>query len=115
LAVFGEYEREMISKRTKDALAARKARGFTLGNVANLNQGQSDIAVQNKAKAAAEAERLRPIFDQARRDGHATVRGICEYLNDRGYVTERGSSWHPTSVARVLARLEGRREAAAVT
>ncbi|MDB5327110.1 MAG: hypothetical protein JWM57_2679 [Phycisphaerales bacterium] len=114
LAVFGEYERDMIGKRTKDALAARKARGFALGNIANLNQGQSDIAEQNKAKAAAEAERLRPIIEHARRAGHTSVRALAAHLNDRGYTTERGSSWHPTSIARVLARLDGRREVAVV-
>lgn len=31
LATFSEYEREMISKRTKDALAQRKSRGLPLG------------------------------------------------------------------------------------
>jgi DNA invertase Pin-like site-specific DNA recombinase len=31
LATFSEYEREMISKRTKDALAQRKSRGLPIG------------------------------------------------------------------------------------
>lgn len=112
LVVFGEYERTMIAKRTREALAARKARGQPLGNPANLNQGGTHIAENNKAKAIAEAERLWPVIDHARRGGVVTVRALAAHLNDKGYVTERGSAWHPTSVARVLARLDGRSLAA---
>ncbi|MGC4033615.1 MAG: recombinase family protein [Tepidisphaeraceae bacterium] len=105
LAVFAEYEREMISKRTKEALAARRARGLSLGNPTNLQAAAFDVAGHNRAKARAEAERLRPVIDGLRREGVTTVRAICAALNEKGYVTERGGSWHRSGVGRVLRRL----------
>jgi DNA invertase Pin-like site-specific DNA recombinase len=105
LSVFAEYEREMISRRTKQALAARRARGHTLGTPANLCTGASPAPALNKAMAQAEAERMRPIIKSLADEGITTVRGVCATLNDRGYVTRRGMAWHPTAVARLLRRL----------
>ncbi|WP_099513188.1 recombinase family protein [Microvirga ossetica] len=31
-----------------------------------------------------------------------SLSGIAKALNDRGIATDRGSQWHPTSVARLL-------------
>lgn len=105
LSIFAEYEREMISKRTRDALAARKARGFALGQPGNLLRGTSPAPTINRAKAQAEAERMRPIIAQLKQEGFTAVRNLCQELNRRGYVTPRGMAWHPTSVVRLLARL----------
>jgi DNA invertase Pin-like site-specific DNA recombinase len=105
LAAVAEYEAKLISDRTKAGLASRRARGFALGKPENLVAGASPAPAQNKARAQAEAERLRPIIAQLRKDGIDGVRGICAAMNDRGYVTGRGMAWHPTTVARLLARL----------
>jgi DNA invertase Pin-like site-specific DNA recombinase len=105
LAVFGEYEREMISKRTTDALAALKRRGKILGTPENLVRGNAMAPAMNRAKAQAEAERMRPIVEGIKAEGVLTIRGIAASLNARGYVTERGAAWHSTAVHRMVSRL----------
>jgi DNA invertase Pin-like site-specific DNA recombinase len=105
LAAVAEYEAKLISDRTKAGLESRRLRGFILGTIANLVAGKSPAPAMNKAKAQAEAERLRPVINQMSKDGITSVRSVCAALNDRGYVTGRGMAWHPTSVARLLSRL----------
>lgn len=87
------------------ALAARRARGLPLGNVANLYLHGSPIAQANKANAQADAERLRPIVEALARDGHTSVRAVARELNRRGYKTSLGGAWHPTTASRLLGRL----------
>ena len=94
LAAVAEHEREMISQRTKVALAATKARGVTLGR-----------AKENRAKARSFARSLKPVIKELAAEGITSVRGVAEALNKRNIPTPRGGRWHPTSVARLLARL----------
>ncbi len=106
MSAVAEYEAQLISERTKAGLAARKARGLPMGNPQNLLKGNSPAPAMNRAKANAVAERMRPVVKAIQDEGVSTVRGICEQLNDRGYITDKGNYWHPTSVSRLLKRLE---------
>lgn len=107
LAALGEYELSMISRRTKAALARRRARGFALGNPKNLIPGRSPAPAMNRERARAEAEAMRPIVDQLRQNGIRSVRGICNMLNARQILTSRGGRWHTTTVSRLLSRISG--------
>jgi hypothetical protein len=42
--------------------------------------------------------------------GFTSVRGIAAQLNERGVLTARGGSWHPTSAARLLSGLQRQAE-----
>jgi hypothetical protein len=46
------------------------------------------------------------IVDDLRSQGFTSVRAIAAELNERGILTPRGTSWHPTSAARLLSRLQ---------
>jgi DNA invertase Pin-like site-specific DNA recombinase len=56
-AALAEKERAMISRRTKDALAAKKAQGVKLG-------GLNAKGIQNRDEAQERAEALRPIYEE---------------------------------------------------
>ena len=62
-AVVAEKERSLISQRTKAALAAVKARGWTLGNPRLPRRSRRGSKL--KAEADAFAANVRPILDSS--------------------------------------------------
>lgn len=81
-----EHEREMISQRTKAALAAAKARGTRLGNP------RPDMARARAAKVARVAAfraAVRSQIQALQAEGQA-LRGIAADLNARGVSAPRG-------------------------
>jgi DNA invertase Pin-like site-specific DNA recombinase len=99
-AVMAEHERDMISRRTKEALAVAKARGTVLGKHGKV------LAQERKAASVAFAIRMQPTIEALKREGHTSVRAISHALNTRAIPTSTvGGSWHPNSVQRLLARL----------
>lgn len=93
-AALAEKERALISRRTKDALAAAKARGVQLGN--------PELAAANRAVARERAEALRPVLMELR-DLSANAAGV--ELNRRGVPTPASGKWHAKTVLRVRRRL----------
>ena len=94
-AALAEKERAMISRRTKDALAAKKAQGVKLG-------GLNAKGIENRAAALDRAEQLRPIFTEL---ANLSARKIAVTLNERKIPTPAGGEWHAATVIRVQKRL----------
>jgi DNA invertase Pin-like site-specific DNA recombinase len=95
-AALAEKERRLISQRTKDALAAKKAQGVKLG-------GLNAKGIANRDEAKARAEALRPIFVEL---AGKSSRAIAAELNARNVATPNGARWHTETVLRVQRRLE---------
>jgi DNA invertase Pin-like site-specific DNA recombinase len=85
LATFAQFERRLISERTKQALAQKRAAGVRLGAPPEI-----DPSV---------ASRIRD-----EREEGSTLRQIAERLNGDGIPTARGGRWHASTLQRVLAR-----------
>lgn len=103
-AALAEKERALISRRTADALAAKKAMGMKLGNLTNLATAQAAGAEANAALAKQFAANVAPIIDSLRRSGVISLCDIASALNARGVPTARGRQWYAGTVRSILKR-----------
>ncbi len=99
-AVVAQHDREEISKRTKDALAAAKARGVKLG-CPNPRAGGLASGAARREKQQAVAKQAMPIIS-ALRDAGASLRAIAGKLNDAGIPTALGGKWYAASVSNII-------------
>ena len=102
-AALAEKERALISTRTRQALAAAKARGIRLGNP-KLHVARKSAVKAVKAAADRYAANVLPVIRAAQKAGATTLRDIANALNARGVPTARGGQWHPKSVSNILGR-----------
>jgi DNA invertase Pin-like site-specific DNA recombinase len=108
-AAMAQKERELISERTKAALAAAKARGTVLGGDRGYRPptGPDAAAASATRCEAAEraAHRLHLELEQLRAAGVAGHAALARAMNDQGVPTPRGAgAWTHTTVARILER-----------
>ncbi|HMD64416.1 MAG TPA: recombinase family protein [Stellaceae bacterium] len=109
LAAVAEHEREMISQRSKAALAAVKARGVKLGNpngaraLAASGKGNTAAIAALRASAAMHRARVLPIIVAIRSGGVTSPREIARELERRGILTLRGGRWRGATVTAILA------------
>lgn len=106
MALVAEREAEMTSKRTREALAAAKARGVKLGNPNQHSREEAGRLGRDIVMAQADmfAENVVPIIEAIRASGIKTLQGIADSLNARGIQTRRGGEWHPMTVRNILKR-----------
>jgi DNA invertase Pin-like site-specific DNA recombinase len=90
-----QLEREMISTRTKAALAAARDRGQKLGS--------PTTPTILKDRSAAFAASLKAIVEPIR---HLSLRAIADTLNAQGIASATGGAWSAVTVSRMINRLE---------
>jgi DNA invertase Pin-like site-specific DNA recombinase len=108
-AAMAQKERELISERTRAALAAAKARGRSLGGDRGYRPAAGPdataAALARRETAERAAHRLGLELDRLRAEGVAGHAAMARALNARAVPTPRGTgAWTHTTVARVLAR-----------
>jgi DNA invertase Pin-like site-specific DNA recombinase len=110
MAAMAQHERKAISKRTKEALAAAKARGTKLGGWRERTEGKPRKPVDHRLgtvarqeKAAAFNARVGQAIAEIQAEGTSSMAGIARRLNDEGIRTARGGKWQATQVSRVMA------------
>lgn len=111
MALVAQEEREAISRNTKAALAAAKARGQRLGNpngaaaLRAADKGNRDAIRAIQERADARANHLSDILSELSQRGFATLSAQANELNRRGIKTARGGRWHASTVANLRNRL----------
>jgi len=97
MAAVAEHEREMISQRTRAALAAAKVRGTRLGNPRPDMKKARTVASNNAARFRAT---ILPQIQALQAEGRS-LRGVAAELNAKSIKSMQGKTWHAASVRAV--------------
>ncbi|HET9356372.1 MAG TPA: recombinase family protein [Sphingomicrobium sp.] len=111
MAAVAQAERKAISTRTKEALAAARARGVRLGgnrgNLQDLRKGPARSAEVRSKQAADRAIKVRQQINAIQAaQGALSLRLIAAALNERGITAPRGGKWSAAQIKAVLLRSE---------
>lgn len=111
MVAVAQLEAGLISSRTRDALAAAKARGQKLGGNRGtvIDERARELSRASRAaKARGRAADVAPIIRDIQASGVVSLAGIARALNDRRVPTSRGAGgWSAVQVGRALAAAGG--------
>lgn len=103
MASMAQHERELISQRTKAALAALKAKGVKLGSPKPISEKAIKAGNEANRKRAREqqANKQAYMFIEDYRKANMTWREIADKLNSKGLQTVNGKSFQATTAMRI--------------
>lgn len=103
-AALAEKERALISERTRQALARKKAAGALLGNRTNLSEASVKGQKAQRDAANVFAANVVPLIREIQATGATTLRAIAAELTRRNVRTARGGVWSAGAVRSLLLR-----------
>jgi DNA invertase Pin-like site-specific DNA recombinase len=109
LSVFAglaQRERELISIRTKAALAAKKKQGYELGKPSNFtNEGRLKglATIKKNAKSNANNKRAIQLISSCKKEGHSFQK-IANTLNQNAFKTAKGKAFGRNTVKYIYDR-----------
>jgi DNA invertase Pin-like site-specific DNA recombinase len=106
LAAVAEHERDLISERTKAAMAAARARGVKLGAPPEARERARQEGVRRIVEQADKYAHdvVMPVIEKVQASGITTLSGIARELAARNIRTRRGGMWTACAVRNVLMR-----------
>jgi DNA invertase Pin-like site-specific DNA recombinase len=104
-----EREAAIVSLRTRQALAAKRARGESVGNpnaVVTASMRENSIATRKQDARLNDNNRKAYKLTMFLRQQDKSFAEIARELNDGGYVTSTGKHWQTVQVQRLVALYE---------
>ena len=94
MGAVAQWEREVISERTKAALDFKKSKGQRVGNLPfGYSLGKNGLLVENPLEMEI-AKAVRDLRDNLR----LSYRAVAESLNRQGYRTRNGGNWRHEAI-----------------